>query len=109
MTMALIGSGAATAVAVILLALGEYRFVQELRRQHPVTWQNIGSPSPWFSRLQDVTAVSRFLSRRGYEHLDDPALAILGHRLRILTSIVYGFVAATLLLLMLARLAARAH
>jgi hypothetical protein len=100
-------SGAFLVLAVLGLAVGEYRLVSRLRRDHPETWQSLGSPSPWFTRWQDVSTVSDFLDSRGYERLGDPDLESLGRRMRILTKTVYALAGATLLLILLARLSAR--
>ena len=104
---AAIAAGALMAAAVAVLAVGEYRLVTRLRRDHPRTWEGLGSPSPWFTRWQDLSAVTRFLTQRDYEKLGDVELAVLANKLRILTRVVYVLVAATLLLLSIARLAAK--
>ena len=90
-----------------MLAVGEYLLVTRLRRDDPPTWKLLGSPSPWFTRWQDLSAVSKFLGAREYDHLSDPQLKSLGNKLRILTKVVFALVATTLLLIVLARISAK--
>ena len=94
-------SCSALAVAIVLLAIGEYRLVVRLRRNHIAIWKSIGEPSPWFGRLADLVSVSRFLKLRQYEQIDDASLVALANGLRRLTSLVYFLAASTILFLVL--------
>jgi len=104
LALAAIVAGSALILAVVLLSVGDYRFVAQLRRSHPAAWQSLGSPSPWFTKLNDLTTVNDYLARRGYLVLPDPDLIKLGNHLRLLTHLVYWLAGITLLLVGAARL-----
>src|SRR5262245_10427197 len=99
LVMATLVVAAVLGIAIILLIVGDYRLVTRLRRDHPVAWQGIGSPSPWFTRLEDVNAVYRFLEERAYLRLGDADLSQLAGRLRMLTNVVFLLAAATLVMM----------
>lgn len=98
----------ATAVVLLLatafLIVGDYKLVIRLRQNHRRTWESLGSPSPWFTHIDDMTSVYRFLVARQYRALGDPKLSALAERLRVLTYAVYGLTAAMLVLMVLTRL-----
>ena len=96
--------GALLLAAVAVLVVGDYRLVTRLRRDHAEVWRSLGSPSPWFTKLEHLGAVNRFLSHRKYEALPDAGLVELSGRLRVLTNLVYWLAAVTMLLLAVARL-----
>ena len=96
-------AGSVLSIAVTALVVGDYRLVTRLRRDHAAVWQALGSPSPWFTKFEDLTAINRFLAQRRYEDLSDPELIGLARRLRLLTSLVYWLAAITLILLGIAR------
>lgn len=85
------------------LIVGDSRLVLALRRNHPRVWEALGRPSPWFSRVEDVGAVHRFLHQRAYVALGDAALIRLGDRLRALTIVTGVLGIATLALAAAAR------
>jgi hypothetical protein len=74
-----------------------YRFLVVLRRDHFHIWEALCRPSPWLSRLEDVTAVQRFLLKRQYRELTDVALVRSAERLRLLTILTYGLAATALI------------
>ena len=72
----------AALVAVAMRIRGDVALVRYLRRAHPETWTALGAPGPWFTRLEDVQAVHRFLFGRADAALGDTALVGMCRRLR---------------------------
>lgn len=102
-TAAVAGLFVAFSVSVFALIIGDYRLVTSLRRRHRAVWERLGGPSPWFSRLEDVSAVHRFLHERAYTALDDPALVRACDRLRVLTLVTCVLAVAALAVATIAR------
>ena len=97
-------SAGALLCAVAFLAVGDYRLVVRLREDHRQIWEKLGSPSPWFTRLEDLASVHAFVFGREHHSLGDATLSELAEHLRILTYVVYAFALATLVLMALTRL-----
>ncbi|MFL5497777.1 MAG: hypothetical protein ACJ79I_06130 [Gemmatimonadaceae bacterium] len=98
-----VGTTWALLLATGFLIVGDYKLVVRLREHHQQVWGRLGSPSPWFYRLEDLTSVYRFLVAREYVTLGDPELSALANRIRILTYTVYALTAATVVLMALTR------
>jgi len=43
-----------TLVAIVLLIILDFVFVQRLRRNHTAVWERLEKPSPWFTQLKDL-------------------------------------------------------
>lgn len=96
------------AAVVVAMCVGDYRLVALLRRDHHATWEGLGSPSPWFSRFEDLRGMHRFLFQKQDQVLQDPTVHALSRRLRILHRLAYALGAALLLLAFAAKLIRRA-
>jgi hypothetical protein len=104
--MIIITIGVALALALVVgsLIVADYRLIVRLRRDHRAIWEGIGSPSPLLSRIEEVSAVHRFLSGRHYAVIDDRELVALAERARVLTTAAYIAAAAAFVTLTLAKL-----
>ena len=102
---ATISAGLLLFVLTVLLAYGDYQLVVRLRRDHSAIWRSLGSPSPWFTKFEHLSAMNRFLGERQYEALNDATLSALSAGLRLLTRLVYYVAATTLLAIAAVRLA----
>ncbi|MFL5595153.1 MAG: hypothetical protein ACJ785_11150 [Gemmatimonadaceae bacterium] len=91
-------------LATAFLIVGDYQLVVRLRENHRKAWEKLGSPSPWFTRLEDLTSVYRFLVARDDRQLGDAQLSALADRIRLLTYAVYALTAVIFVLMLLIRL-----
>jgi hypothetical protein len=65
------------------------RFLRALRSRHESVWEALGSPTPFANNsMSNSLAVIRYLWRKDYETIDDPAFVSLARMLRIF-SIAY--------------------
>jgi hypothetical protein len=103
MAGAAIGIGMMLAVLVACLIAADYQLVVRLRRDHRSTWEGLGSPSPLFSRPEDLAAMHRFLAERQYLAIDDADFRRFAGRTRLLTNAVYAAGGATMIAVTLAK------
>ena len=74
-----------TLLALFVAGFGLQRaFLARLRKQHPQTWEALGSPTLFLNNsIRNSLAVQRFIWRREYRTLGDPKTARLADLLRI--------------------------